>query len=348
MSLRVGVDAWNLPFDRRGIGRYVREILTRWASWGSRTISPTLLVPEWPPMFVRGRYLAEIGTDLPVRHRKDLRAIEIVWYPWNGVSWRASKPLVATLHDASLFHSPPQDHSIRVREQRPFHVAARLARRIITDSEFSKTELVRYLEVDPARVDVVYLGINEEFLRAGQTDPPKSQYVLFVGEPEPRKGLPLLLEALTRLPEQLRAELEVVVVGASGEYGMPPIPNSIRLRNAGWVEDKVLATLYRGAAALIYPSEYEGFGLPIIEAMAAGAPVIAADTKSSREAGGQAALYAACGNAAALTQKIQMILTDQNLVAQQRRLGFEHATDRTWNRTAEQTMAVLERSVREN
>jgi glycosyltransferase involved in cell wall biosynthesis len=345
MSLRVGIDAWNLTGDRRGIGRYVREIVRRWAAWGPHKVQPSLLLPERLAFLARGRYLTELGVDMRVSHRGAKLALDVVWYPWNGVSWLTPTPIVATLHDASLFRRPPENELVREREHRPFLAAAKHARRILTDSEFSKDELIRYLGIDPDRIDVIYLGVDEAFRANGASFRAASPYVLFVGEPEGRKGLPVLIEALTRLPNQLQQSLELLVVGARGEYPMPEVPASLRVRSIGWVADSVLARLYRQAAALIYPSEYEGFGLPIVEAMASGAPVIASDTQSSHEAGGTAALYFPTTDAAALAQKIQVVLTQPELVDSLRLQGFENVKWRTWDRTAELTLSALERSV---
>src|SRR6516165_1391334 len=275
MPLRVGVDAWNLVGDRRGIGRYVRQILTRWAAWPQR-VTVVLLVPERAAWFVRSRYMRALGDiRLPVRHRSSASTTDVVWYPWNGMSWIAPNLCVATLHDASLFSLPPADAQIQEREQRPFRVAARHARRILTTSEFSKAELVLHLQLDPATVDVVHLGVDERFFMTGvqrnqQSTPGGARpYLLFVGEPEERKGLRIVFEAMTMLPEQLRSEIDLIIAGATGEYQLPAVPPSIHVQNRGWVNDADLAMLYARASALVYVSRYEGFGLPIVEAMAA-------------------------------------------------------------------------------
>ncbi len=307
---------------------------------------PTLLVPERATLLARGKYLQELGVDLPVRHRGAKRDLDVAWYPWNGISWVSSFPMVATLHDASLFASPPRDPQVREREQRPFRVAAIQARRIITDSEFSKTELVRYLDVNPNRLDVIHLGVSATFAsREAPSGTNGLPYLLFVGEPERRKGLPVLLEALALLPVHLRESLELIVAGASGQYPFPATPQPVRVRSVGWVDDHVLASLYGEALALVYPSQYEGFGLPILEAMAVGTPVIASDTPSSREAGGSAALYVPAGDAAALGSAIESIAAGPSLVDDLRWRGKRHAENRTWEVTAEQTLTVFERAL---
>jgi alpha-1,3-rhamnosyl/mannosyltransferase len=273
--------------------------------------------------------------------------MDVVWYPWNGMSWVAPGLSIATLHDASLFSLPPSDPQVREREQRPFRLAAKLARRILTNSEFSKGELVRYLELDPRNVDVVHLGVDKRFFIAHQEHDRGGRessrlYLLFVGEPEERKGLGTVFSAMTLLPETLRSQTELVIAGATGEYPLRPVPPSIRVDNRGWVDDVTLATLYAGASALVYASKYEGFGLPIVEAMAAGTPVIAGDAPGPREAGGDAALYVPPENPAALAAAIVRVLGEPDLRGRLRAQGRRRALELDWDTTALRTLEVVE------
>jgi glycosyltransferase involved in cell wall biosynthesis len=350
MPLHVGVDAWNLTGDRRGIGRYVREVVRHWAAFGADALRVSLLVPERAAWFARKRYTKELdGADLPVRHRSAARALDVVWYPWNGMSWVAGVTSVATLHDASLFTMPPSDPRKRDQEQRPFRVAAALARRIITDSHFSKQELIHHLNLDDAMIDVIHLGVKDVFNRgrASDEDSARSEpgYLLFVGEPEVRKGLATLLQALASLPEGLRSQTELIVVGSSGQYPLPPAPPSVRMRDAGWVDDEELAKLYAGATALVYPSLYEGFGLPMVEAMAMGTPVIAAGTASLREAGAGGARFVQPGDPRELRAAIEDVITHPEVARDLRRRGLARAQELSWESTAKKTLEVLERAV---
>lgn len=352
MQLRIGVDAWNLRGDRRGSGRYVREILRRWVSWPKR-VDVTLLVPERIPLIVRDMYQREAGAPgLLVKNRGAVNELGLnaVWYPWNGMSWIAPCTSVATLHDASLFAMPPEDDAIALREQRPFRTAAEHAQRIVTDSQFAKGDLIRYLQLDPAIVEVIHLGVDpEKFNRkigALQTDtPPK--YVLFVGEPEQRKGLATLLAAMALLPGEMRAITQLVIAGSTGRYPMPATPEGVSLQNLGHVEDEHLAKLYGNAGVFVYPSEYEGFGLPVLEAMACGTPVVASDIPSVREAGGDAAVYVRARDPAALADAIVRVFTDPRLADELREKGARRTQNMTWETVAEETLAVLSRAAGE-
>jgi glycosyltransferase involved in cell wall biosynthesis len=341
MSLRLGVDAWNLPHDRRGIGRYVREIVSAWTRFGAETVNVELVIPERNVFFARGRYLRELAANVPVRSRGRERGLDVIWFPWNGMSWVPATPAVATLHDASLFRMPPKDPVVADREHRPFRTAAARARRIITDSQFSKDELVRYLELEAARIDVIPLGVSDVFREKPASQLERGRYLLFVGDVEARKGLDTVTRALGRLPEEMRSYLELKVVGDGVREG--PAAAGVRMSRTGWVDDRALADLYRNALALVYASEYEGYGLPIIEAMACGTPVIAAATATSREAGGEAAIYFPQGDAQALASAIERLsrCSREELIALAS-AGRSHTSGRTWERTARLTLRAIE------
>lgn|GEM_PF-5298284 len=325
----------------------MREIVRAWTRLGEAVVACELIVPERSLFFARGRYRRALGAALPIRTRGAERGLDVVWFPWNGMSWISSVPAVATLHDASLFRMPPQDAAIKEREHRPFLTAAGHARRIITDSQFSKEELVRFLELEPERVDVIPLGVSDVFARAGQSRAERGSYILVVGHKEARKGLALVREALDRLPQALRSTLELKVVGGQDSAPKSDPDESMRVTRLGWVSDEALAELYRGALALVYPSEYEGYGLPIVEAMAAGTPVIAAATKSSLEAGEGAAIVFPSGDADALASSIVRLAqappSELELI---RTAGRRRAASLTWDKTARLTLGSLEKAVR--
>jgi glycosyltransferase involved in cell wall biosynthesis len=352
MALTVGIDAWNLPHDRRGIGRYTRAVLECWSSWDRAVVEPVLIVPERLAWLAAPRY--RTAARLPrvrVASRSAVAAsrIDAVWYPWNGMSWQSPVVNVATLHDASVFLVPASPGTTSEKEQLPFRLAAQRAQRIITDSQFAKQDLVRWLALDPDAVDVISLGIDPAFARAGAQAQAQAgaarTYVLFVGEPEARKGLDVLFAAVAQLPEALRAATEVVIAGASGRYPVPAPPPAVRVRSTGYLPDAQLAALYAGAAALVYPSRYEGFGLPVLEAMAAGAPVIASDIPTLRETAGDAAEFVPPRDPVALARALERVLSDSSRSADLRARGAARAASRTWNATAQQTFESIARAV---
>jgi glycosyltransferase involved in cell wall biosynthesis len=337
--IRVGVDAWNLPHDRRGIGRYLRALLHAFAHDFNDRIACTLIVPEWPAVFARKRYrAASNGLRLPVISRRsvDVSGLDLLWFPFNGVSWtRFAVPAIATLHDASPFVLPGYDEAARA----PFREAARRCARIITDSNHAASELARALPFPSERIDVVPLGVAPPratlpvTLDVAALEP----FVLFVGEAEERKGLPMLARAVERVRAGGVACRLVAVGRIRPDAALPP--ETILL---GHVDDSTLAALYCACAAFAYPSRYEGFGLPVLEAMSYGAPVVASSAAAIPEAGGDAARYVAPEDVDGWADALRALLVAPDAAAELRARGRVRAQTMTWRACAARTLAAME------
>ncbi len=343
VMIAVGVDAWNLTGDHRGIGRYVRALLGEWRAAFTDRVSVTLVVPEWHTWTAAGRYRAEAGGAYPVRsrHLHGRSNLDVLWFPFNGPSWNGfSLPSVATLHDASTFVRPEYTETDRAT----FRRAARRCRTIITDSEFSKAELVRELRLEPSRVAAIPLGIGTPLpVQPVALDVAAfGRFALFVGENDPRKGLDTVIEALTRL-QGAGISIPLVVAGTSTLRSRALTASAhCRLHALGHVDDATLAALYRACAVSVYPSHYEGFGLPVLEAMNYGAPVVASAAAGIPEAGGVAPLYVPAGDAPALAQALRRVTGDEALARAMRERGYARVREMPWRKTAERTLAVLE------
>lgn len=340
--LRVGVDARKLLDDRRGIGRYTRALLRSWHARARDRIEVTLLVPDLLPQLVAGRLATEAGAPLPVA-RRGRGDFDLVWYPWNGMLWVEGGRKIATVHDCWPFASPAQDEAIRRNEQTPFRTTAASADRIIADSIFSRNEVVRHLGFDGAKIDVVPLGVDPaiDVVPHAQEKP----YVLFVGEAETRKDLATLLHAMALLPAPLREGFDLVVAGKGqpGSAGWPPPGTTVRFE--GEVNDERLCALYAGASAFVFPSTYEGFGLPVLEAMSYGVPVVASDAAGVPEAAGDAALYFPAADPLACAAAIEQVLTNETLSRKLGEAGKARAAVMSWDRCADATLAIFERTV---
>lgn len=339
--IRLGVDAWNLPGDRRGIGRYLREILRMWWQRDRDRVEVTLIVPEWHTWTVRERYLREVD-DRPYRvvsrHLHGRAGLDALWFPFNGCSWtRFSLPAVATLHDASNFVLP----GYAPATQEIFRAASQRCRRLITDSRFQQGELARELGVPPDRLVPIPLGVNapREPQPISLDVAALSPFVLYVGTAERRKGFDTLLAAMARAQRD-RPDLSLVVTTQLDEWRGSG--DGVRIVELGRVDDDTLAALYRGCTVMAFPSRYEGFGLPVLEAMSYGAPVVASNASSVPEAGGDAACYVAPGDDAALAAAIARIAGDAAYAAELRRRGPLQAATLSWERTASQTLEVIE------
>ena len=345
--LNLGVDAVNLLHDRRGIGRYARALLRRWIAGERDRVRVTLLVPHLFPGLVRSRLAQEVGAGAAIARRNDAGRLGLdgVWYPWNGMTWIAPVRSVATVHDVWPFESVSSDARRRRNEQEPFRTTARIARGILADSEFTKREIVRHLGAAEEKIRVVPLGtdVPPAFPDAEPANiGGAKKYVLFVGEVEGRKNLATVISAMGLLPASLRRETALVIAGRSARVPLRDAPGDAIVRFEGEVSDLRLAALYRGAAAFVFPSIYEGFGLPVLEAMAHGTPVVASDAASVPEAAGDAALYFPATDAPALAAQIARVLTDDALAADLRDRGVRRAATTTWDRCAASSLTAIE------
>jgi glycosyltransferase involved in cell wall biosynthesis len=234
--------------------------------------------------------------------------------------------------------------------------AVKQAQRVLTGSEFSRKELFRFYRVDQSRVIVIPYGVGSEFHPvADETDNAVEQarmsrygihrpYILALGNIHPRKNLARLLDAYVRLQQQRESLPAMVWAGLerwdSGELIRRADRAGVIL--PGFVAQEDLPALYRQAAMLVYPSLYEGFGLPVLEAMACGTPVVTSNTTSLPEVAGEAALKVDPTEVTDITQAMERLLGDNSLRKELRQAGLERAKRFTWTRTAQHLLAALD------
>jgi glycosyltransferase involved in cell wall biosynthesis len=264
---------------------------------------------------------------------------------------------VATIHDMIPLLWPPWV----TRKHRLVVTAAytRLRQQVdivITPSEATKADVVRHLQINPQRIAVIPWGCDERFQPGGDPEhfavvqqryrlPP--QYLLFVGTLEPRKNLTTLLHAYAMLRAERRAEgLKLVVAGRTG-WLYADIFDTVKLLGleeevifTGFVDDEDLPDLYRGGRLFVYPSLYEGFGLPILEAMASGLPVITSDLASMPEVAGDAAILVDPHDPKAIAEGIVRILAEDRLRDTLIQKGLGRARRFTWDSVAQQTLEL--------
>jgi glycosyltransferase involved in cell wall biosynthesis len=270
--VKVGVDVSPLVQTRAGTARHVRGLLG--ALRGRPGLELELFSFGGP-----GR-ISSVVRDAawyPVGLRRRARSVDVL----HGTTFRGPSktgtPVVLTVHDLALLRYPdafPRWH--RLYGQTALRATLRAADALVAVSEFSKDETVSLADVPPERIRVVPNGVEEIFTPAGPAA--EGDYVLTVATLEPRKNLARVVEAA-----QL-AGVELRVVGARG-WGGVDVPGWV-----GEVPDAELAALYRGARCILYPSLYEGFGLPVLEAMACGTPVVTSRGTAMEEVSGGAAV----------------------------------------------------------
>jgi glycosyltransferase involved in cell wall biosynthesis len=279
--LRVGIDVSPLALTRAGTARHIDSLLealehepeVELHHYGLGGSSRALV-----PVRDVGWYLAA----LPARARKD--GVNVLHCPTHRAPIRSPVPLVVTFHDLAVLRYPETfNRWTRTYSRLALPGVAKAARRLIAVSEFTKRELLDLLEVSEEKVRVIPNAVGPPFEAHGEAA--AGDYVLAVSTLEPRKNLPRLVEAYRRA--RLNG-LQLLVAGAAGWGGVQVEGDGIRW--LGEVQDDELARLYRGARCVAYVSLYEGFGLPVLEAMACGAPVVAGRNDASEEVAGSAAL----------------------------------------------------------
>jgi len=349
--LRLAVDARDLPTDTRGIGRYARAILRRLVD--RPDVELTLLAHGLFPARHRAKMRAALRSDR-FRVASSAGGCSLLWHPANGMFFNGHAPSVVTIHDAVPFRFPHVEPKHRDREQAPFLRSVRRASYFITVSNFARDELAQVFSLDASRVAVVYHGVDPTFspgatLTHVPDDLRAQPYFLFVGDTsglEPRKNFPLLYAAHRRAFDEEGPPL--VVVG-------PNDPHLDGVRYAGEARgdasgagDEFLRDFYCGALALCVPSYHETFGMPMIEAMACGTPVVACAASCLPEIGGHAALYAEPHDAQSWSGALKQIASLPQLRAQLRSKGLEQARRYDWNASATEHVQLFKRVVRES
>lgn len=277
----------------------------------------------------------------------------IYWEP-NFVSLPWSGRSVVTVHDLSHMRYPefhPRERVDFFAQGLPQSLAR--ASRIHVVSRFTADELQSLFDIDPARIDIVPPGVSERFYavepaqreRVRQRHALPARYCLSVGTLEPRKNLTTLIDAFLSLPPARQHACPLVLVGMPG-WGAQRLSTAAqraledgRLRRLGYVDDDELPALYANATLFAYVSRYEGFGMPVIEAMAAGTPVITADATATREVAGDAALTVPPDDTGAIRDALDTLMNDPDQADRLCRAGLQRARMFSWPRS---TDALLE------
>lgn len=225
----------------------------------------------------------------------------------------------------------------------------RKAKKIITISESSKSDIIDAYSLSSDKLSVVYPGVKDIKTTITMDEFKKKygiskDYILFVGTLQPRKNIVRLIEAFSKL----NSSVDLVIVGKKGwqfeEILQAPKKFNVedRVKFIHDVDEDELPSFYENAKMLVLPSLYEGFGLPVIEAMQYGCPVVTSNVSSLPEAGGEAALYIDPENVSDIVEKIQKVLNDENFRMEMIKKGKEHVKKFSWEKAAKETLAVLE------
>ena len=320
--MRVAIDVSPLVQTRAGTARYLESLIRE-----LRARDDVALTTRAFGRSDRASTLARDAVWYPFLLGREETA-DVLHCPTYRGPARSRVPLVVTVHDLAIFRHPEAfNRWTRAYSPRVVTRVLEAAQRVIAVSEFTRRELIELLRVPDEKIRVVPNAVGDEFTNVGEAE--EGDYVLAVGTLEPRKNLARLVEAVQRTKRELR------VVGARGWGGVEVGGNGVRW--LGEVSDRELARLYRGAACVAYPSLYEGFGIPVLEAMACGAPVVTTRGTAMEEVADGAAVLVDARDPAEIATGIERAATDRDeLVAR----GLERASQFRWDAVAAATVQV--------
>jgi glycosyltransferase involved in cell wall biosynthesis len=352
---RFGIDAtWLRPDRLSGVERYAIELVPALAR-----LAPGEIVlfarPDLPPA------LAALDVE---RHETQLLGrlpLDQVWLPWAAVRarvdllhtlasptpllWRGASAM--TIHDATPWlHPDAMDAGTRLYVKPLYPQALARAHLIFTVSEAAREDLVRAAGAPRERIVVTPNGVDPVFFEARAPEGPQAPYLLAVGTLEPRKNLPVLLEALRILRRDGRDLMLLVAGRQAWTHSLPLGDLAPHVKLLGTVRDAELASLYGGAACFVQPSLHEGFGLPLAEAMAAGVPAVASDIPALREVGGETVRYADPHDAESFAAAIRQALDDREGSQLRAAAARGRARHFRWEDTARATLAAYRRLLR--
>ena len=326
--LRVGLDVSPLALTRAGTARYVTNLLAGL----ERDSSLELCRYAWggPGRLTRiARDAVWYPAALPRAAKRD--RLDVLHCPTQRAPLRSRLPLVVTIHDLAVLRHP-EAFNRWTRSYSTFTLprVARAARRIIVGSEFTRAEVIELLSVPADKLRVIPYGVGEPFSADGPAS--GGDFVLAVSTLEPRKNLDRLIEGFHRA--DLRG-LELRVVGAPGWGGVRVNGEGVRWLTG--IGDDELARLYRGAACVAYVSLYEGFGLPVLEAMASGAPVVAPAGPPFQEFAADVAVGVDPRDASSIAAGLREAVERRSELAP---LGPQRAREYSWERAAKAHLEV--------
>lgn len=367
--MRIAFDATAAPPQPVGAGNYILQMAQALSRLGAelelvvfaqKTGTQSLRLTNTPkvklivqPDRKPVERLAWEQVRLPGLLRKE--GIDLLHSPHYTLPVLSKGPVVVTIHDCSFFRYPQLHLAGKRLFFRTFiHLSARRGAALIAVSESTRRELLHFVRISPQKIHTVHEGVSPDFhpIRDDQRiqtvraryDLPQD-FILFVGLIEPRKNLPDLLRAVKIVSKQ-HGNLQLVIAGRLGWKTrevfelLERLDLKSRIRLTGYIPQDDLPVLYNMSRFLVYPSQYEGFGLPVLEAMACGTPVITTQVSSMPEVAGDVGLLVPAGDVDALAQGIQRLWQDSALRRVMSDRGVQRAAGFTWERAARQTLEV--------
>lgn len=375
MAPRVLVDATAVPADRGGVGRYVDGLIAALgaaqadiavacqradAERYTRMAPHATVVPGPAAISHRPARLAWEQTGLPLV--ADQVGAQVVHSPHYTLPLRAGRPVVVTIHDATFFTQPEVHTAVKGTFFRSAtRTALRRATRVIVPSKATRDELVRLLDADPTCIDVAYHGVDtatfhvpseeQKHRIAARLGLQGVPYVAFLGMLEPRKNVPNLIRGWVQAVQDRDNPPALVLAGGTGwddevDAAVTEVPSHLRVLRPGYLRFDDLPGFLGGALVVAYPSHGEGFGLPVLEAMASGAAVLTTHRLSLPEVGGDAVAYTE-PDPESIGRSLAALIDDPARRESLARAALTRAGEFTWEASAEAHLASYARAAGE-
>jgi glycosyltransferase involved in cell wall biosynthesis len=371
--VRFGIDATALPLQRTGVANYIFGLLGGLAAVDRDNAYTVFAKPvhigqfgidqanfELVPVDLRARGLRLAWEQVGLPRQVRARRLDVLHSPHYTMPIRHASRAVVTFCDMTFLLHPELHQPIkRVYFPAMMRWSAHHADRLITISESTRADLVRLRRIAPERVTAVPLAAGEDYrpVPAAETEEACARhglrpghYILYVGVLEPRKNIDRLVTAFGRVAGRI-GDLELVIAGKQGWMydrifeQVTALGLADRVRFTGYVPQQDLPGLYGGARVFVYPSRYEGFGLPVLEAMRCGVPVVTTNVSSMPEVAGQGALLVDPDDVDGLAGAMLRLIEDPTLAQDLARRGREQAARFSWERCAIETRRVYEQVV---
>lgn len=372
MGPRVLLDATGVPADRGALGRYVDGLVKALADAGAdlalacqradeeryaRLLPGARIVPAPPAIAHRPARLAWEQSGLPLAATQV--EAKVIHSPHYSMPLRPGLPTVVTIHDLAFFTAPDTHSPVTATFYKAaIRTSARRATRLIVPSKATRDEVVRVLEADSTKIDVAYHGVDHDFFcppnpaqlervaaRLGLHGRP---YVAYLGTLEPRKNVPALIAGWVAAVQDLAEPPALVLAGGTGwsdevDEAVAAVPAHLRLVRPGYLHYTDLPGFFGGALIVAFPSIGEGFGLPVLEAMACGAPVLTTHRTSLPEVGGDAVAYTE-PDVASIKATLRALIDDGAEREALGSAGYARSLEFTWAASAQAHMACYERA----